>query len=158
MLLRKSLCDWKTMSSSNIVAQRSLQSGLWIGFSLVIWEWRRLVVCRGHCWQWKQFNWCLILCQHDWGFSLSAFPWLCVFTDIFNLMDTQHTHSHTHSWALEVTSWITSFGLCCIITSSAVISSDVPTGMRQFVLHCSHTHTHDSVFASTILLCVILEE
>lgn len=53
-----------------------------------------------------------------------------VFADIFNLMETQRGR------VLEVTSWITSFRLCCIITSSAVINSDVPTGKRRCVLHC----------------------
>lgn len=58
---------------------------------------------------------------------------------------------HTEGGVLEVTSWITSFRLCCIITSSAVINSDVPTGMRPGVLHCSphvlltHTLTWASV-------------
>lgn len=65
-----------------------------------------------------------------------------VFVDILKLMDSQHTHTHTGT-VLEVSSWITSFRLCCIITSSAVINSDVPTEMRRSVLHCStHTQKH----------------
>lgn len=54
----------------------------------------------------------------------------------------QPAHTHTGT-VLEVSSWITSFRLCCIITSSAVINSDVPTEMRRSVLHCStHTQKH----------------
>lgn len=46
-------------------------------------------------------------------------------------------HTHTQGRVLGVTSWITSFGPRCIISSSAVINSDVPTGMRPHVLQCT---------------------
>lgn len=67
----------------------------------------------------------------------------CVRTLPFNQADSDmhahvhahaRTHTHTQGRVLGVSDWITSFRPCCIITSSAVINSDVPTGMRLRVL------------------------
>lgn len=78
---------------------------------------------------------------------------VCVFVDIFNLVDTRHTEGRV----LEVTSWISSFRLCCIIAGSAVINSDVPTGMRRRVLRCSPLSANTHTFRRVIPLYVIFK-
>lgn len=157
----------KTVSNSatELCYSSALPTWFWIGFSLVFRVWRgqrgRLLVCRRGskflATRSVQFMTIFKLndCE-DVCFCVTLI--MCVFVDLFNLTDT---HRHTQGRVLEVTSWITSFRLCCIITSSAVINSDVPTGMRRCVLHCSphflltHTHTHTGQCLQSDPSCVM---
>lgn len=79
----------------------------------------------------------------------------CVFVDIFNVMAGR---GQKEGSVLEVTSRISSFRLCCIITSSAVINSDVPTGMRPCALRCSPHFLLGQCLQSDPSLCHFKEQ